>query len=86
MSSLSLSVQRVAETPELLSLIADFAGKNDRIGLLSVSRRVFTCVAASLWKDIHDVTVLFKLFPGVKITETKNGKGLVCRRTGMAPS
>lgn len=75
---LTSSVQRVVETPELLSLISDFSGKNDRVTLLSVSRRTFTCAAASLWKEISDVMVLFKLFPGVVITKSAKSKCFVC--------
>lgn len=78
MHGLTSSVQRMMETPELLSLICDFSGKNDRVTLLSVSRRTFACAAASLWKEISDVMVLFKLFPGVVITKTKKTRCLVC--------
>ncbi|KAF8604779.1 hypothetical protein BDV93DRAFT_522102 [Ceratobasidium sp. AG-I] len=71
------SAQRVMETPELISLICDFAGKNDRIMLLHVSRHVFACVVTSLWRDISDVKVLFKLLPGVTITKVGGNEATI---------
>lgn len=72
MRGLTPSARRVVDAPELLRLISDFAGQNDQVNLLCVSRRAFACTAASLWEDIRDITVILRLFPGVTIA--KEGK------------
>ncbi|KAF8604782.1 hypothetical protein BDV93DRAFT_543772 [Ceratobasidium sp. AG-I] len=71
------SAQRVVESPQLLSLVCDFAGKNDRVSLLRVSRRVFDCAVTSLWKSIFDIKILFRLLPGVTVTKVGEKEGWI---------
>lgn len=78
MHSLTSSARHVLENPELLSLIVAFLGRRDCASMLRASQRTFACAVASLWKDIREVTLLFKLIPGVTITKSEKDNCLVC--------
>jgi hypothetical protein len=55
--------QCVFDVSELFGLICSFVDKTDLYSLLTVSRRVFYCVAPIVWRDVSGLMALLGLFP-----------------------
>ncbi|CAE6442893.1 unnamed protein product [Rhizoctonia solani] len=53
--------------PDVVYLVADLLGENDRARLAQVSRLYFQLVMPSAWRRVVGATQLFKLIPGVRV-------------------
>jgi hypothetical protein len=53
--------------PDIIYLVSDLLGENDRARLAQVSRLYFRLVMPSAWRTVIGATQLFKLIPGVRV-------------------
>ena len=57
----------VSRIPELLNVIIAHLNRSDQAKIMRVSRPLFRCAGALVWRDIVGITKLFSLLPGAAI-------------------
>ncbi|KAF8605850.1 hypothetical protein BDV93DRAFT_30543 [Ceratobasidium sp. AG-I] len=58
---------QISRIPELLNVILAHLNRPDQARLMRVSRPLFHCAGALIWRDIVGITKLFSLLPGAAI-------------------
>lgn len=65
-----LAAQKLAQVPELLSMVCAFLGSSGCRTVACVSHRFFNAAAPIIWEEVEGVHNLLALFPGTEVIRT----------------